>query len=178
MRDVWCLGAEYSARGCVPIGVVARAGARVLFFDAWTSRRERIEAPAQRYWAWRMAMRPWDVYLAHILQFQCQLHEVLQGTPDGGSGDDPCRGQGDVLEEAQKFVLDIEESFLGQVERLARSGDRTLPRELLFQPPGGMAGLTALRARLLASLKATGNAQRRVLINGGIRKFGSRNAPD
>jgi hypothetical protein len=48
-----------------------RAGNTTLFLDAWIGRRERIDTPAKRYWQWRMAMRPWDMFLAQILQFQC-----------------------------------------------------------------------------------------------------------
>ena len=50
--------------GALPVGgtdvalaVVARAGSTTVFLDAWTARRERMEAPPRRYWAWRMAMR-------------------------------------------------------------------------------------------------------------------------
>jgi hypothetical protein len=78
LSHVWCLGAGYDNSCCeVPLAVVARAGATTVFLDAWTVRRERIDAPARRYWQWKMRMRPWDVYLAQILQFQCQLADAL-----------------------------------------------------------------------------------------------------
>ena len=88
--DVWCFGAQPERGFSVPIGVLARSGSSTTFLDAWIARREHIDSPAKRYWQWRMRMRPWDVYLAQILQFQCQLHDVFRDGADPGSDDDPC----------------------------------------------------------------------------------------
>lgn len=87
---VWCQGAAAAGAGCVPLAVVARAGSQTLFLDSWTARRERIETPPRRYWAGILAMRPWDVYLAQVLQFQCQLACCLAQHPPEDS-DDPCQ---------------------------------------------------------------------------------------
>ena len=153
--DTWCLGAAPSAVGCVPLGVLAREGSQTVFFDAWAARRERIDAPAKRYWAWRMAMRPWDVFLAHVLQFQCQLHEVLRGIRAPGGDDDACRNHGQLLAEAQQYLASVEQSYHKQVEGLA--------------PPGGLASLTALRSRIAVGLRASSIAPTgRILIGGGI----------
>lgn len=78
LSDAWCLGAGYTKDCCeVPLAIVARSGSTTVFLDAWTVRRERMEAPPQRYWQWKMRMRPMDVFLAQILQFQCHLADVL-----------------------------------------------------------------------------------------------------
>jgi hypothetical protein len=83
---VWCRGAaaDTGSRGpaavagdAICLGVLARSDGTTVFFDEWTARRERIEATPQRYWAGRMAMRPWNEFLAQVLQFQCQLADVL-----------------------------------------------------------------------------------------------------
>jgi hypothetical protein len=74
---VWCHGACPPGANDVPLGVLARSGATTLFVDEWTARRELIETPPRRYWAGRMGMRPLAVFLAHVLQFQCQLRDVL-----------------------------------------------------------------------------------------------------
>jgi hypothetical protein len=79
----WCLGAAPVAGNAIYLGVLARVGGSIVFLDEWTARRERIETCPRRYWAGRMAMRPWNVFLAQVLQFQCQLSEVLS---DGGTG--------------------------------------------------------------------------------------------
>ena len=57
--------------------------------------RERMVAPPQSYWAGRMELRPWPVFLAQVLQFQCQLREALGGGttptgPFGGGGSPGC----------------------------------------------------------------------------------------
>jgi hypothetical protein len=170
--DVWCLGADAASVSCVPLGVVGCAGTKTLFFDAWTARRERIEAPARRYWAWRMAMRPWDVYLAQILQFQCQLHSVLGAGPDQGAPPDPCDPQRKVLDEASAYLRQIDQSYVRHVDALAKLG--TLPENLnnddvLFRLQGGATDLARLRERIDDALKVmVGAARERLLINGGI----------
>jgi hypothetical protein len=73
----WCLGATAAAGDAISLGVLARSGGSTVFLDEWTARRERIETSPRRYWAFRMAMRPWNVFLAQVLQFQCQLQDVL-----------------------------------------------------------------------------------------------------
>ncbi len=77
--NTWCLGADGVSGSEVPLAVIARQGTSTLFLDAWVARRELIETTPRRFWATRMRMRPWDVYLAHVLQFQCQLSELLSG---------------------------------------------------------------------------------------------------
>jgi hypothetical protein len=73
----WCLGATAVTGDAIFLGVLARTGGSTLFLDEWAARRERIETSAQRYWAGGMAMRPWNVFLAQVLQFQCQLSELF-----------------------------------------------------------------------------------------------------
>jgi hypothetical protein len=75
----WCLGATAVTGDAIFLGVLARSGGSTLFLDEWAARRERIETSAQRYWAGVIAMRPWNVFLAQVLQFQCQLAELLRG---------------------------------------------------------------------------------------------------
>jgi hypothetical protein len=41
--------------------------------DAWIARRDRIDSPPRRAWQGRLGMRPWDVFIAQVLQFQVQL---------------------------------------------------------------------------------------------------------
>ena len=109
LSAVWCVGAGYDAGCCeVPLAVVARSGSTTLFLDAWTVRRERIEAPARRYWQWAMAMRPCDVFLAQVLQFQCQLADALGtvaalGSRAGGTAPATQR----ALDEATRFVAEV-----------------------------------------------------------------------
>ncbi len=104
---LWCLGATAVAGSSVYLGVLARSGTTTQFLDEWTARRERIEASPQRYWAGRMAMRPWNVFLAQILQFQCQLSEVLGGRDITIVRQDPCDAAISLLGQSSALIDQI-----------------------------------------------------------------------
>jgi hypothetical protein len=56
----------------VPIGLLFRlAGEWVT--DTWTARRDRVQTLPDTTWRGRLGMRPWSVFIAHVLQFQVQL---------------------------------------------------------------------------------------------------------
>jgi hypothetical protein len=101
---VWCEPAVLYGRDEVVIGLLAREGTVVRVYDAWSGRRERMDAQPRGYWQGRMSMRPWNVFLAQILQFQCQLSELL----DAGTGvilpADDCDRIRDVLGKARRGV--------------------------------------------------------------------------
>jgi hypothetical protein len=152
-QEAWCLGAHPDLGGDVPVALLARRGTTTDFLDAWTARRERIDPPPRAYWAGRMAMRPWSAYLAQILQFQCQLHELLLGGGgDGGPGPDPCAPQAAVLGEADEALAKIHAANL-------------LAGVTAFTPD--MLG--GLRDRIRSTLAdAAAGVSNRVLIRGGI----------
>ncbi|ODS25043.1 hypothetical protein AB835_00625 [Candidatus Endobugula sertula] len=85
--SIWCLGAEAQTRTGVPIAVLGRSGNTTAFLDAWIARRERMEAPPRHYWAGRLRLRSWNIFLAQILQFQCQLRHCLSHAREP---DSPC----------------------------------------------------------------------------------------
>ncbi|MFT3843292.1 MAG: hypothetical protein QM723_40285 [Myxococcaceae bacterium] len=102
LSNVWCLGSQYDANCCeVPLAVVARAGGTTRFLDPWIPRRERIDAPAKQYWQWRMRQRPWSVFLAQVLQFQCQLAHLLDELPPAN---DPCADARSVLQQTAQLL--------------------------------------------------------------------------
>lgn len=74
----WCVGepvntgSDAGANG-VDIGVVYWNGSTVSWYDDWTVRRELMETRPRRYWAGLTEERPWSVFMAQVLQFQCQL---------------------------------------------------------------------------------------------------------
>jgi hypothetical protein len=158
-RDTWCLGARAAGGQDVPLAVVAREGATTVFLDAWIARRERIEAPARRYWAGRMAMRPWDVFLAQVLQFQCQLHDLFDREPTTGKPDDPCEGERKLIAEAYEALGHVEIFYKGVVRDVAAAPALA----------GGLTQVGALKTRMLAikNLALLG-PKGRVLIQGGI----------
>lgn len=114
----WCNGAEYLSEPDVPLGLLCREGDTTLFLDVWTARRERMESSPRRYWAGRMAMRPWNVFLAQVLQFQCQLRSALGAAPDPGRRDDgPCADEREALEEARRALEELRDRMLADPER-------------------------------------------------------------
>jgi len=135
----------------VPLAVVARSGTTTVFLDAWTVRRERIETPPGRYWAGRMSMRPWDVFLAQVLQFQCHLHELLD--PAGRvTPTDPCVDVRDAARDAKTII--------GQVGDVLRTN-------LAFPIP--LTTFADLHLKLDRVLKPFPLARRHsVLIDGGM----------
>jgi hypothetical protein len=167
---VWCFGAEGASGQDVPLAVVARAGSSTVFLDAWTARRERIDTPARRYWQWRLAMRPWDVFLAQVLQFQCQLHDLFRTAPEpGGSDGDPCREVRRLVAEASDTLAEVTRFYEAVTSRLARlpaAGD--MPAESLTLK-GGLSQLTDLQKKLLGAKQGSFlGPLDRVLIRGGI----------
>ncbi len=156
--DTWCMGAAAQGGSDVPVAVLGRAGSTTTFLDAWTARRERMEAPPRRYWAWRMCMRPWDVFLAEVLQFQCQLPGALRPPADGGPADDPCRPSREVLTDASRFLSDIQRD-LG-----ADTPSSNVPPRLLLEQ------VSLLKSRVESAIVASVPAARtsRLLIEGGI----------
>ncbi|MDX1997427.1 MAG: hypothetical protein SF066_06880 [Thermoanaerobaculia bacterium] len=142
--DAWCLGAGAQGGAGVPVGLFSRAGETIRFFDAWTARRERIEPPNRRYWAGRMAMRPWDVFLAQVLQFQCQLTDCLGHQTEPGGEDDCAPAYRLLRETSERFSRWLDQG--GLADRLE---EVTLLRGQLVDAVAGFAAKP--RERLLIS---------------------------
>lgn len=49
--------------------------------DVWIARRDLGDPAPRRAWQWRLAMRPWDVFIAQVLQFQAQFKDDYQAAP-------------------------------------------------------------------------------------------------
>lgn len=168
LQDGWCRGAQAPAGGDVPVGVLARAGTQTVFLDPWTARRERIETPPRRYWAWRMAMRPWDVFLAQVLQFQCQLQDVYGHLPEAG-GDDPCRDAHRLLAEAGEALGHLTRFYREVSARLASFAAAPATSAVFELGGGGVSGASAIYERVQAARRAFSLAPvDRLLIRGGI----------
>ena len=165
-QAVWCLGADAENGGGVPIGVIAREGSGTIFLDPWIARRERMDAPARRYWQWRMMMRPWDVFLAQVLQFQCQLHDLFKNIPAPGGGADPCGGALSAISEAAATIAELKQFYESVTERFTTL-QAPLDEAVTFK--GGVSRLTTLNTKLLAVESTLAVApQDRLLIRGGI----------
>jgi len=165
-QETWCLGADAAAGSGVPIGVIARAGSTTVFLDPWIARRERIDAPAKRYWQWRMMMRPWDVFLAQILQFQCQLHDLFRNTREPGSDVDPCGGARGAISEATDTISEFKQFYESTARRFTAL-NVNLEEGITFK--GGLSRLTALNDKLISVNQGLSVLTKdRFLIHGGI----------
>lgn len=69
------------AEPSVPIGVL-QVISGTLTLDVWTARREVGGSPSDDRWRGHLAMRPWQVFMAQLLQFQDQLSSVQDLVPD------------------------------------------------------------------------------------------------
>lgn len=169
--DAWCHGAVPESGTEVPIAVVGRVGTGIQFLDLWTVRRERIDTPARRYWQWRMAMRPWDVFLAHILQFQCQLHSALGQAPPTQNPDDPCLGAQALVAEASLHFQTLQTFYAETTSRLMKMS-KNIPARTLAETTLSKASVPRMEDLALRLAKATEAFKalptNRLLINGGI----------
>jgi hypothetical protein len=118
----WCQGAAALTGDVVPVGVLASKGSTVVFLDPWIVRRERMDAPPRSYWAGRMELRPWPVFLAQVLQFQCQ-YAGLPAAPGGGGGGgtDPCAPSKGLLDVSTQLV----DALAGQLKDFGWTGEST-----------------------------------------------------
>jgi uncharacterized repeat protein (TIGR01451 family) len=165
-QETWCLGADAAGGNGVPIGVIARAGSTTVFLDPWIARRERIDTPARRYWQWRMMMRPWDVFLAQILQFQCQLRDLFRRIPTPGGEGDPCGGAHGAISDAANTITELQQFYVSTAQRFTEL-NVNLDEAITFK--GGLSRLTALNDRLVSVRQGLSTLPRdRFLIYGGI----------
>lgn len=165
----WCEGAQADDANEVDIAIIARRGSTTLFLDPWVVRRERIEAPARRYWAWRTRMRPWDVFLAQVLQFQCQLSRLF----DTASVEviDTCGPERELLKKTARAIKAMKAEFQ-KVNGLEKSFIEALK---LPEIPNGVA-LSQQFAEFLNFDEALNTVIRgkrfrqssRILIDGGL----------
>lgn len=126
--SIWCMGAESLNANGVPIAVLGRKGNTTLFLDAWTARRERMEVPPRHYWAGRMMMRPWQVFLAQILQFQCHLSRCFSAKDPGApckkiTEFDPCADTREIAADAAKGMRYLLDQMGKMAVQLSDSGE-------------------------------------------------------
>jgi hypothetical protein len=115
---LWSQGVEpvdLGKAGAVPIGLLLRASGDWVV-DVWAARRDRIEPPPRRGWARRLGMRPWDVFLAQVLQFQANLADLGPGVanlPDAGIVELPPAGYLPVVPGSGRSIDDQVTELLG-----------------------------------------------------------------
>src|SRR6185436_8562360 len=151
----WCRGAGRADGDEVPLALVAMASGQVVFIDRWAARRERIVEPPARRAAFVTAMRPLDLFLAEVLQFQCQLAgdegvQPLPGAPPPAPAPAPalCPDLQGVLGEVHGAFSDLinADDTRVMIERREVAAVDELPL------PGGRTGLFAITAKLAQQL--------------------------
>jgi hypothetical protein len=121
-QDFWCLGATEETGDGVPLAVVSLSANALEWLDEWIARRERMSDPPLRWWQWQTGMRPLAVFWAQVLQFQCQLADVVSTTPTPGGEGDPCARQYTLLQKTQSMLAEVERQYR---EMVARAGETT-----------------------------------------------------
>jgi hypothetical protein len=149
---VWCGPASIGAANELVLGVLVREGQTLKSLDIWTGRRERMETQARAYWQGRMAMRPWNAYLAQILQFQCQLSAGLGADVDLGTPADPCDALRDALDRTRREIRTLHKQYADSakqmVERLGGRVTKTDATWMVNETQSSVAHLQALDAAL------------------------------
>jgi hypothetical protein len=160
----WTEGIEQPVRSAVPIGVIQLVNGKWIL-DVWTARRDIGGPPADNAWRARLAMRPWNLFVAQVLQFQDQL----SSTADMALAVEK-QEVAEALDEAVKsFITRVEgtatartkafREFVSQQQEAIRSqatvtGQQSLLRQQGFDelPPAGLLpfvkGSTEMGSRL------------------------------
>lgn len=178
--EVWCRGAAAETGDGVPLAVASLSGGALEFVDEWTARRERMADPPVRWWQWQTGMRPLAVFWAQVLQFQCQLADVLSAGVDTPPTEDPCAPAMKLLEEARTLLGDLDRR-MAAARRLpggaAVDSDNVIDR--YRRQPGGaelfepayLARVKELHGTVTAQLAAQQAAPTRILIDRGIAEL-------
>src|SRR5262249_52866093 len=125
---IWCNPASLYSRDEVPIGLLARDGGITRVLDAWSARRERMDTQAKGYWPGSMRTRPWNVFIAQILQFQCQLTGVFGPGIKIGGVDDDCTRLRDLLDDSVRELSRSRDAYAEANRKiLARLGELASP---------------------------------------------------
>lgn len=170
---VWCEPAQLYGRDEVVIGLLAREGGVNRLIDAWSGRRERMDTQARGYWQGRMAMRPWNVFIAQILQFQCQLSGLFEaGNPVIQPAED-CDKLRSLLAKTRKELEGLVHRYGQSTKKiLLRTEGRRTAKEIdsvASDVASSFADLDGLSAQLAEAETGQGALpKQRMLLNAGF----------
>lgn len=178
--EVWCRGAAAETGDGVPLAVISLSGGALEFVDEWTARRERMADPPLRWWQWQTGMRPLAVFWAQVLQFQCQLADVLSVGVDTPPTDNPCAPAMKLLEQARTLLGDLDRR-MAAARKLSGGAEidsddlidryRRQPGGAELFEPGYLARVKGLHGTVTAQLAAQQMAPTRILIDRGIAEL-------
>lgn len=172
--DLWCNPASLYGRDEVVIGLLAREGGVNRVIDAWSGRRERMDTQARGYWQGRMAMRPWNVFVAQILQFQCQLAGLFDGSGGVIKPADDCDQLRQLLDKTRKEIEVLHKKYAAGTRTILKQfGEKTLKKAdaqlVANEVTASYAELYEISDQLSkAELGSGALPKKRLLLNGGF----------
>lgn len=169
----WCQPAGLHGRDELVLGLLVREGGVNRVIDAWAGRRERMDTQARGYWQGRMAMRPWNVFLAQILQFQCQLSGLFDGTGGILPPPDECASLRQLLDQTRQELEALHrrygDSARGILQQLAERPTKRDAQLIADQVRLSHGELFELADRLAgAGLGKAALPRQRMLLNAGF----------
>ena len=145
LRQVWNPPDVVAGRPTgVRLAVLIPGGDAGWLVDVWTARRDRGDPPPVRAWQWRLGMRPWDVFVAQILQFQDLLGALL--------GDGSSLSRASYVDE----LLDVLGNVGEHVMKWNRSVTRDRLQDLVHAVRKGELGDESSVAKAYSTLPALG----------------------
>jgi hypothetical protein len=127
---LWCNPASLYGRDEVVIGLLVRDAGVNRVIDAWSGRRERMDTQARGYWQGRMAMRSWNVFVAQILQFQCQLAGLFDGTGGVIQPPDDCEQLRQLLDKTRKDIEALHKKYSEGTQKILKQfGEKALKKD-------------------------------------------------
>lgn len=121
--------------------------------DTWVARRDRGAPPPLRAWQWRLGMRPWDVFVAQVLQFQALLADRWTGGEPGGARflAEVLRRLGEVAGRVEDVTKKQTSAWLSELRQDLQEGSVPAPGK-----PRPEAAITTLPALGIGELPPAG----------------------
>lgn len=114
LEKLWRAAAPESAAppGPVRLAVVFKVGDQWMV-DAWIARRDIGDGAARAAWESRLGLRQWNVFMAHVLQFETQLADTGADLAIGGGS----------CEQKRLELIEVFEDLLNHKGRQRRLAD-------------------------------------------------------
>jgi hypothetical protein len=135
--------------GVVPLALLQGTEKNAYDLDVWAARRLVDGTLANATWRDRLAMRPWSVFLAQVLEFEAEITGVtLEGSPKESAADVSLAhffqaSTRDLLEATQEFIETLKPSDLvrnrGTFQRMEEVVHKTADNPLATAQPSPVA---------------------------------------
>ncbi|WP_433157912.1 hypothetical protein [Kribbella sp. CA-247076] len=153
----WTPNVAERARDVVPLALLLPPmGGFDWQVDQWSVRRDKGAPPPARYWEWQLGMRPRDVFIAQVLQFQVQLNDIPRGTDlhrdvqtltasmKAAEDLQPGEQLDEALGELGRKLTDLTERLSGLEQAPPRAAGESPGPEFVELPPAGFVPCTGV----------------------------------